>query len=373
MNILVVGNGFDLAHGLPTTYNDFLTFLMEIDMLSSSNMFDSDDTNRIINPKNNVSNFMNIFLRKRDTEVFRKILILIDNNIFAKYFINMTNKIGETWIDFESEISRIIRQIEYFINYDLINPNGKNRLDTKELLIYNELSKKISFNMKNHQHQNEFQKKHLAFALYELLLKDLNRFIKCFEIYLCSCSELTVINTISPDIKRIHIDGLLSFNYIDTYKKVYKPSDSLKYCFIHGKVRQNNISDNNMVLGIDEYLSDEDCKKNFLFIGFRKYYQRIYKNTDISYIDWLESYDNINRDKDIYIFGHSLDITDKDVIQKLIRSNKSKVTIFYHNKVANGQQIANLVKIIGMDELNERTRGANRNIEFRQLQTMESI
>jgi len=26
MNILVIGNGFDLAHGLPTKYKDFLEF-----------------------------------------------------------------------------------------------------------------------------------------------------------------------------------------------------------------------------------------------------------------------------------------------------------------------------------------------------------
>ena len=26
MNILVIGNGFDLAHRLPTTYKDFLEF-----------------------------------------------------------------------------------------------------------------------------------------------------------------------------------------------------------------------------------------------------------------------------------------------------------------------------------------------------------
>ncbi len=26
MNILVIGNGFDLAHGLPTKYTDFLKF-----------------------------------------------------------------------------------------------------------------------------------------------------------------------------------------------------------------------------------------------------------------------------------------------------------------------------------------------------------
>jgi hypothetical protein len=27
MKILVIGNGFDLAHGLPTRYDDFMNFL----------------------------------------------------------------------------------------------------------------------------------------------------------------------------------------------------------------------------------------------------------------------------------------------------------------------------------------------------------
>ena len=30
MNILIIGNGFDLAHGLPTTYSDVLNFLYYI-------------------------------------------------------------------------------------------------------------------------------------------------------------------------------------------------------------------------------------------------------------------------------------------------------------------------------------------------------
>ena len=29
MNILVIGNGFDLAHGLPTKYTDFLDFMSD--------------------------------------------------------------------------------------------------------------------------------------------------------------------------------------------------------------------------------------------------------------------------------------------------------------------------------------------------------
>lgn len=29
MNILVIGNGFDIAHGLPTSYPEFLRFISE--------------------------------------------------------------------------------------------------------------------------------------------------------------------------------------------------------------------------------------------------------------------------------------------------------------------------------------------------------
>ena len=34
MNILVIGNGFDLAHGLPTSYKEFLKFVLESEDMS---------------------------------------------------------------------------------------------------------------------------------------------------------------------------------------------------------------------------------------------------------------------------------------------------------------------------------------------------
>ena len=33
INILIVGNGFDLAHGLPTKYMDFLHFCRRVQMI----------------------------------------------------------------------------------------------------------------------------------------------------------------------------------------------------------------------------------------------------------------------------------------------------------------------------------------------------
>lgn len=37
MNILVIGNGFDLAHGLPTKYTDFLFFCSAVKKILEDN------------------------------------------------------------------------------------------------------------------------------------------------------------------------------------------------------------------------------------------------------------------------------------------------------------------------------------------------
>ena len=43
MNIIVIGNGFDIAHHLPTKYTDFLEFVKAIQyILNTKNMNDID-------------------------------------------------------------------------------------------------------------------------------------------------------------------------------------------------------------------------------------------------------------------------------------------------------------------------------------------
>ena len=42
MNILVIGNGFDLAHKLPTSYKDFLGFITYVNSFYNSNVKDID-------------------------------------------------------------------------------------------------------------------------------------------------------------------------------------------------------------------------------------------------------------------------------------------------------------------------------------------
>lgn len=93
-------------------------------------------------------------------------------------------------------------------------------------------------------------------------------------------------------------------------------------------------------------------------------------------MDWLKEYGYIaNMDIDgfepiinVYIFGHSLDVTDKDILEKIIMNESTKTTIYYHDKKALGSQIANLVKVIKQDNLIAKVHGEDASIEFVQQQ-----
>ena len=165
----------------------------------------------------------------------------------------------------------------------------------------------------------------------------------------------------------------MSFNYTNTFEQIYFINKLIEYDYVHGKADINNtIESNNMVLGIDETLPNKRKNKDVEFIAFKKYYQRIYKQTGCKYKEWV---DEIKADKtktmhNLYIFGHSLDVTDKDILRDLILNDNVYTTIFYHNKETMGQQIANLVKVIGQDELIRRTGGSTKTIEFKLQQDM---
>ena len=242
----------------------------------------------------------------------------------------------------------------------------------------------------------------------QLILKleqDLNKLIRGLEIYLADFIEKMICKDFSPDIEEVvkeknastgpsSLCSILNFNYTSTCQKIYLKSRSCDIDYIHGKASlKSSIINNNMVLGIDEYLSEKKRNKDLEFIAFKKYYQRIYKGTGCKYQEWVddikkewesksEEYKNSIRKhiskKDLnnnnvhtlYIFGHSLDITDKDILRDLILNDNIYTTIFYHNKEELGKKITNLVKVIGQDELIRRTGGSTKTIEFKLQQDM---
>lgn len=105
MNILVIGNGFDLAHHLKTRYADFLHFIEAYRkykkglLKSDSEFYDEIDN-----------------LKGRDKVHFEEICTLVQNNKWITYFLSILDqreREGKTgWIDFESEISTVIQELD---------------------------------------------------------------------------------------------------------------------------------------------------------------------------------------------------------------------------------------------------------------------
>lgn len=308
----------------------------------------------------------------------------------------------ENWIDFEIEISNIIRSLD-------------NDMKSNDESLDDSVDQCSNFFLNNIfcSFLDEMKPKMSTYRMIrDELLDNLNKLIRALEIYLTEYVEKIEIQKKSPDIKNLEIDHVLSFNYTDTFEKIYRNSKKIEYDYIHGKADiRNTIDSNNMVLGIDEYLPEDRRNKETEFIAFKKFYQRIYKQTGSEYKDWIDiiiqendSYiENIRQhqidlDKNrgmgsegyrtrkelkelkhnppkhnLYIFGHSLDVTDKDILRDLILNDNIYTTIYYPDKDELGRKIANLVKVIGQDELIRRTGGSTKTIEFKQQQDMVEI
>lgn len=385
MDILMIGNGFDIAHRLPTTYVDFLNFIkITRDVLTNKqksivNWYGFEEKRNF-----NFQKFSDLIYEKyinRVTKDKDKLMEVIEENFWLNYFLEKQNLKTENWIDFEKEISNVIQVLEksiydadnYSIDYllgECLKKCCKVQLDFAKCYISN-VEADIQYCLKK---DSEFS------ILSEKLKEDLDTLIEILEIYLLEYVQ-PLINKyyVSPDIQSLsNSKKLISFNYTHTYSIVYGKSNETPIHYIHGSIRTNKEDrSNNMVLGIDEYLSDDENNTKLDFIEFKKYFQRIFKGTGAEYKEWLKklenpcAYHDATKRPNLYIFGHSLDISDKDIIKELILNQYLHTTIFYHNKKSRAEKIINLVKVIGQDKLIELT--GNGRIKFVEQKDMELV
>lgn len=371
MNILLIGNGFDLAHKLQTQYSHFLDFISLRKTFVKSPDYEKDEKYNYIDR------------------------ICINDNLWINYYEKNKNKIGENWIDFESEISTVIKVL------DIVARLKRNDYPLKNIFLeHGELFNRDFNSLFCNPSGFDLN------SLSKCLVKELDIMTRAFEEYLEN--EVMGDNNIEPlsFVAELKVNKLISFNYTNTYQKLYDKKEKVDYNYIHGKAfnvkKYKDIEPtigSNVVLGIDEFLSEEQSEILPSLIMFKKYYQRIQKDTDRNYRKWLEdiaeqheeyeskkrNYKKIKRaiwfckkfDKlrvrrthkyyhNLYIIGHSLDITDKDVLRTLIVNDNVRTHIYYHNDDAHKRLIANLVKIIGQEEVIKRTAGKNQTIYFLQ-------
>lgn len=379
-NVLIIGNGFDIAHGLKTTYKDFLMFMETYkDFLEKCNPIDSldkeeflkKDFQKTIKDKDDFEKYdyaKSIFI-EYSNKVFncftdRSKLIKIDDccieynpmivrficgNLWYDYFIYKLkeNKMkGDNWIDFENEIFEVVKFIEHKRETTI---TSRDPIHAIRELVEKDIPKLIP---KNIISQNDFIAE---------LKSDLEILTYCLEFYLCLI-ECYIDSKEIEIVADIHPQYLISFNYTNIFKRIYINNDfkkgkysNLSTDFIHGRLDSHNL-----VLGTEETLEGDKINQDISCIDFKKYFQRIHNRTGLKYKDWFIK---DGSKKNIYIFGHSLDKTDGDVLKYIILHEKTqKVYIYYHDDKQYRQEIANLVKVIDKNELISRI--GNGQIEF---------
>lgn len=375
--ILLIGNGFDLAHGLPTSYSYFLDFCDKIKEILLFPDFSNDEWKKDIILNWDIDNSIKskLFEEWNTNNNLNKLFIEIyDNikiNIWITYFLKKRNQLGKNWIDFESEISNVVQAFECVRN---CTESGK-RIPRSEIegIKVKEVEEFIDIFEGNDS--KKFQISYFNLNIFNKCIKqmtlDLDSLIRALEIYISGFINKIEGLQKNDDIKDINPDCVLSFNYSNTYERIYGQSNKIKYDYIHGKADiNNNVETCNLVLGIDEYLEGHDRDEKLEFLAFKKFYQRIYKSTDSSYMEWIdEIHRNFLITYKLYIFGHSLDKTDKDILALLICNDNVQTKIYYHRKSNDdkkelGKLIRNLVRVIGAKELIRRTGGSHKTIEF---------
>lgn len=191
MNILVIGNGFDLAHELPTRYTDFLEWIVgeyKFYYILRKQGAQITDSIEIID-LNIPPEIDGIKIHQRVNHQ-EELWNCINKNVWIEYFLSQ-NEGKNGWIDFESGISLVIKSL----NDDMNTLSGQRLgLENKIQRITNKfLQQKCCGWIAKKTYQE----------LRDTLLEDLNNLIRAFEIYLTEYIEKIDVTSMSPDIKEI--------------------------------------------------------------------------------------------------------------------------------------------------------------------------
>ena len=216
MNILVIGNGFDLAHKLPTRYNDFLGFVERfLNIINTPQILQQGE---LKNTEKTVYKYID-HLIFNEQQLCKELEQLVKDNIWIEYFLQNPMYQKENWIDFENEISKVIQSLDQ----DMFFKDGeKSELSEKMQNLSNPfLHKKYSkytaamrtASALTHGKGESITYKEIRDRLYN----DLNKLIRALEIYLTDYVEKEECNCVLPDIQEIVKENVTARQAAEAY------------------------------------------------------------------------------------------------------------------------------------------------------------
>lgn len=384
MNVLLIGNGFDLYYKLPTKYSNFLHVAEYLvnhsyasaktigDILSQEVLQKNDDFIKLCYDTHKTV-FDNILFDKTKIE---EMVTTVKGNMWFSFLLKSYNKdVG--WIDFEKEIAFVLSCFEKGLPQNKTSITFKAQKNSVRYVInamnflIDEAATKKAVTIGSQEIKKEYCTEYPLGSgcisvdkerVISVLHKDLLALSKALKLYLQIFVESTY-DLLHKDgtCRRINVfnnvNTAISFNYTSTYERLYFNKSAFH---IHGRLADE------IVLGVNPDDSDILQSIDTSFIRFKKYFQRTLYETDHDYLRWLSDIKNIKQTYRLIIMGHSLDVTDKDIIYDLF-DNANEIIVLYHNSEAKGSYISNLVRLFGREDFEALKR--NKSLTFLSLDT----
>ena len=382
MNFFLVGNGYDLHHKFPTSYINFLhtiTFLID----NKGHTFETVGSvfgNEALHQKDDfIQQCYDAHSQIYSYAVLPQaeladIVERAENNLWFNYLQNCVAK-DIHWIDFEREILRVMEAFSEFFNHDNKLSLSRDRVifdfasfppdpEDRHILsqfdfFFEELdesrigrsrmmqikcryaSEKISGSRAYHLATDD-----IVSDLYTSL-RDLSDILRLYLLYFIDgpAAEYAKLG-IKPRFASLPSPNYVySFNYTNTFEILYSNN---MVDHLHGNTSTA------IVLGVNPDENDEIGHTDTTFLQFKKYFQRVFYKTDLSFLAKIRSARATPgyNDNTLYVIGHSLDSTDEDIIKQVFDIAKS-IIVLYHSDSSVKNQIRNLVKMYGKEGLDE--------------------
>lgn len=325
--IVIVGNGFDLAHNLKTGFSHFAEYYLDekimkevLDNLNKSKIIEDNFKRKVENAKHQKKN-------PHINKVIKQSNILDLMSSFEKPEYIALDKLAEAVVNGNIIEIKTLLSNELFLFENILTNSFLGKLYSNshsnwfdiEQTYYKELINILNDEnvlLPRLSNSKEVSNK-------EKLLKLNNEFEHVkqeFKKYLENNIKVNVDKNVSYSLENHFMNRknvtIINFNYTNTINPYIDRNHRIKNIHIHGDLNREIIfgygDDTN-----SEYKKMKGSKEKEYLRNFKTFYY--FKSTDYrKVINELDSKDNY----DILVVGHSLDTTDKTILKKILDTPK---------------------------------------------------
>ncbi len=403
MKILVIGNGFDLAHHLPTSFTHVMAVLRTIAQLPFVKLttpFDdlfaglAEQDAAFLERSKALYSLDSL---QFDHAVIRSLKERVGHNLWYAYFDQQHDAIA-SWVDFERKIGAaldafvaVIAMIHAYTarTYALSRLRIEATAPEFAALVADPqmLDVMVAFKFLSVEHHPAYGSGGLKIRALDLNAQHFSAYKNSFRLNdtavlaalntaLIEFSQILdtylteIVGAFSPkqdlaylDKELLGVTDVYSFNYTSTFLKFYQrntrnTSHLINIDYLHGQAGNDY---KKLVLGVQRV--PEIVLTQYKAYGFLKYQQKLFNNTDYHFLSenralqkLISSNHNAAKIKlvDIVIWGHSLDPSDHEYIREIFAYNPGRdegvrVKVLFHSESGRFALLSNLLHILGKD------------------------